>query len=404
MKIGVVGLGYVGLVTAAVLANRNNSVIGVDVDGSKIQTLRSGKSPIFEPDLDERLRSANGNLEFSCDYSKLYNCKAVLLCVPTPNVEHMIDLKYVMAAAIEVKKYSPFSDLVIKSTVLPGTAKKITELTGMNVVSNPEFTREGSAVHDTERPDRIVIGGKSVDSVRKIWEFTGSPVIATTNENAELIKYASNAFLAVKISFINQIADLCEKIPGADVNVIAEGMGSDRRIGREFLRAGLGYGGSCFPKDTLAMASFAQENGVDLSIVNSAINYNNNRVPYLVKRIKENVDTLNGKKVCVLGLSFKENTDDLRESRSLMIIENLKKQGAIVKAYDPIVRKTANVDVSDDLGECISNSDIVITATEWKNFSSVDPSILKGKKVFDLRRVFDPSKVEITMGVGIGKN
>ena len=404
MKIGVVGLGYVGLVTAAVLANRNNSVIGVDVDGSKIQTLRSGKSPIFEPDLDERLRSANGNLEFSCDYSKLYNCKAVLLCVPTPNVEHRIDLKYVMGAAIEVKKYSPFSDLVIKSTVLPGTAKKITELTGMNVVSNPEFTREGSAVHDTERPDRIVIGGKSVESVRKIWEFTGSPVIATTNENAELIKYASNAFLAVKISFINQIADLCEKIPGADVNVIAEGMGSDRRIGREFLRAGLGYGGSCFPKDTLAMTSFAQEHGVDLSIVNSTINYNNYRVPYLVKRIKENVDTLNGKKVCVLGLSFKENTDDLRESRSLMIIENLKKQGAIVKAYDPIVRKTPNVDVSDDLGECISNSDIVITATEWKNFSSVDPSILKGKKVFDLRRVFDPSKVEITMGVGIGKN
>ena len=404
MRIGVVGLGYVGLVTAAVLANRNNFVIGVDVDASKIQTLRSGKSPIFEPDLDERLRSANGNLEFSCDYSKLYNCKAVLLCVPTPNVEHRIDLKYVMAAAIEVKKYSPFSDLVIKSTVLPGTAKKITELTGMNVVSNPEFTREGSAVHDTERPDRIVIGGKSVESVRKIWEFTGSPVIATTNENAELIKYASNAFLAVKISFINQIADLCEKIPGADVNIIAEGMGSDRRIGMEFLRAGLGYGGSCFPKDTVAMASFAQENGVDLSIVNSAINYNNNRVPYLVKRIKENVDTLNGKKVCVLGLSFKENTDDLRESRSLMIIENLKKQGAIVKAYDPIVRKTANVDVSDDLGECISNSDIVITATEWKNFSSVDPSILKGKKVFDLRRVFDPSKVEITMGVGIGKN
>jgi UDPglucose 6-dehydrogenase len=404
VRIGVVGLGYVGLVTAAVLANRNNFVIGVDVDASKIQTLRSGKSPIFEPDLDERLRSANGNLEFSCDYSKLYNCKAVLLCVPTPNVEHRIDLKYVMAAAIEVKKYSPFSDLVIKSTVLPGTAKKITELTGMNVVSNPEFTREGSAVHDTERPDRIVIGGKSVESVRKIWEFTGSPVIATTNENAELIKYASNAFLAVKISFINQIADLCEKIPGADVNIIAEGMGSDRRIGMEFLRAGLGYGGSCFPKDTVAMASFAQENGVDLSIVNSAINYNNNRVPYLVKRIKENVDTLNGKKVCVLGLSFKENTDDLRESRSLMIIENLKKQGAIVKAYDPIVRKTANVDVSDDLGECISNSDIVITATEWKNFSSVDPSILKGKKVFDLRRVFDPSKVEITMGVGIGKN
>ena len=404
MRIGIVGLGYVGLVTAAVLANNGNSVTGVDVDVSRIQVLRSGKSPIFEPGLDERIRNAEDKLEFSSDYSKLSNCEVIFICVPTPNVGNRIDLKYVLAAAVEIKKYNTFSDLVIKSTVLPGTARKVSELTGMNVVSNPEFTREGSAVHDTEKPDRIIIGGKSADTVKKLWDFTGSPDIVTTNENAELIKYASNAFLAVKISFINQIADLCEWIPGTDVNVVAEGMGMDRRIGREFLKAGLGYGGSCFPKDTLAISSFAQENGVNLSIVNSAIQYNEERVPFLVNKIKKNVGTLDGKRVCVLGLSFKDNTDDLRESRSLLIIENLKTLGATVKAYDPVVRNIGSTDISDDLNGCISTSEIVITATEWSEFSKIDPSILKDKKVFDLRRVLDPKKVELTMGVGIGKN
>ena len=404
MRIGVVGLGYVGLVTAAVLASRDNSVTGVDSDVARIQMLRSKKLPLFEPQLEERIRQAGSNLKFSSDYSELLGCKAVFLCVPTPNVGKRIDIGYVMSAAEEIKKYKISSDLVIKSTVLPGTAKKISELTGMNVVSNPEFTREGSAVHDTEMPDRIVIGGEYIETVKKIWGFTGSPVVATTNENAELIKYASNAFLAVKISFINQIADLCEKIPGTDVNVVAEGMGLDRRIGREFLKAGLGYGGSCFPKDTVAISSFAEESGVDFTIVNSAIRYNNDRIPALVSRIGEKIDTIKGKRICVLGLSFKDNTDDLRESTSLLIIDNLKNQGAIVNAYDPVVRTVKGVELYHDLDECILQSEIVITATEWKNFSDINPSILKGKKVFDLRRVFDSKKVELTMGVGIGKN
>ena len=404
MRIGVVGLGYVGLVTASVLACKNNSVIGIDIDESRIQMLRSGNLPIFEPELAERIRNAGNNLEFSSDYSKLLQCEAVFLCVPTPNTENKMDLKYVISAAKEVKKFTPNSDLVIKSTVLPGTAKMISELTGMNVLSNPEFTREGTAVHDTEKPDRIVIGGKSVQRIKKIWEFTGSPVIVTTNENAELIKYASNSFLAVKISFINQMADLCERIPGADVKVVAEGMGMDRRIGREFLRAGLGYGGSCFPKDTVAISSFGEEKGVDLTIVKSAINYNDNRVLDLVNKMRKNLNTLSGKKICVLGLSFKDNTDDLRESRSLMLIENLRNQGANVKAYDPVIRKLDNIEIFNDLDDCISASEIVITATEWKTFSDIDRSLLKGKKVFDLRRVFDPQTVDITMGVGIGKN
>ena len=176
MRIGVVGLGYVGLVTAAVLANRSNSVVGVDVDASRIQILNSGKSPIFEPELDERIRSAENKLEFSSDYSELSNCEAIFLCVPTPNIGNRIDLKYILAAAAEIGRYDASSDLVIKSTVLPGTARKVSELAGMNVVSNPEFNREGLAVYNTEKPDRIVIGGKSVENVRKKWEFTRSPI------------------------------------------------------------------------------------------------------------------------------------------------------------------------------------------------------------------------------------
>lgn len=390
--------------TAAVLASHNNSVVGVDADNGRIDSLRSGRIPIHEPNLSERIMAAGYNLVFTNDYASLNGCDAVFLCVPTPNQNGMIDLSYVISAARGVRDVTSSSVLVIKSTVLPGTARKIASITGMTVVSNPEFTREGSAVHDTEEPDRIVIGGDSTDIVAKIWEFTHAPMVITTNENAELIKYASNAFLAVKISFINQIADLCEKIPGTDVNVIADGMGLDRRIGREFLRAGLGYGGSCFPKDTVALSGFALEKGVSLSIVDSAVEYNNRRIDDLVEKMKARAGSLNGKRICVLGLSFKDNTDDLRESRSIRLINRLKYEGAAVRAYDPVVRSVGNVNVCIDLNECISWSEIVVTATEWGSFSSIDPSDLRGKIIFDLRRVFDPGKVEITMGVGIGKN
>lgn len=404
MKIGVVGMGYVGLVTAAVLACKGNTVTGVDIDTEKIRMLQTGEVPIFEPDLDDRIREAGSNLQFSNDFSALSGCEAVFLCVPTPNTGNRIDLNYVLSAAEDVKKHSSSSTLVIKSTVLPGTASKVTELTGMNVVSNPEFTREGSAVRETEKPDRIVLGGKSVETIKRIWEFTGSPMVVTTNESAELVKYASNAFLAVKISFINQVADLCETIPGADVNVVAEGMGLDRRIGTEFLKAGLGYGGSCFPKDTVALSGFAEDRGIKMSIVNSAVEYNGRRIADLSRKINALSGSLKEKKICVLGLSFKDNTDDMRESRSLLIINELAKYGSDVMAYDPVVRNVQNVKICDNLDECISSSEIVITATEWKEFSAINPGKLSGKMVFDLRRVFDPNTVDLKMGVGIGKN
>ncbi len=404
MRIGVVGLGYVGLVTAAVLSNKGNKVVGVDVAKERVKMLKEGQIPIFEPGLANKIEESGQNLKFSSNYSDLSECDAIFLCVPTPNIKGKIDLNYVFEAAKNVSKYSHSSSLIIKSTVLPGTAKRISEITEMNVISNPEFTREGSAIYDTEHPNRIVIGGKSVEIAKEIWEFTGSHLLITTNENAELIKYASNAFLSVKISFINQIADLCERIPRTDVDVVAKGMGLDHRIGAEFLKAGLGYGGSCLPKDTVALLTFASENGIKLSIIKSAVEYNKNRVHDLVERIVEDVGTLKGKRVCVLGLSFKDNTDDLRESRSLLLIEELRKLGAIVHSYDPVVRRVKNFEISRDIEGCLSSSEIVITATEWKDFSNIAQSLLQGKEVFDLRRVFDPKVINLTMGVGIGKD
>jgi len=404
MKIGIVGLGYVGLVTAAVLANHGNEVIGVDILKDRIEKLNSGIIPIYEPDLRERIASAGKNLRFTSNYDDLKQSDAVFICVPTPNKGGKVDLSHVLSASRDVSEHGYARPIIIKSTVPPGTAKMVSKNTGLNVISNPEFTREGSAVYDTEHPDRVIIGGQNTGIAEKIWSFTGAPIVVTSNENAELIKYASNAFLATKISFINQIADLCEKIPGSDVQVVAKGMGLDRRIGLDFLRAGLGYGGSCLPKDTVAISAFAKERGVDLSILNAVITYNESRVENLVGKILQINGSLKGKKVCVLGLSFKDNTDDIRESRALALVNELRKNGAIISAYDPVVKSYDGVNVCNTIEECISSADIVVTATEWKEFNDIAPDMLANKKIFDLRRVFDYHKVNVTMGVGIGKN
>ncbi len=404
MKIAIVGLGYVGLVTAAVLASQGNKVIGIDVDKSKINILKSGKIPIFEPGLEQTLKKAGSYLTFTDNFEDIGGCVLTFICVPTPNSNGKIDLTYVFSAAEEVSKNNNKTMIVIKSTVLPGTARKVSDITGLNVISNPEFTREGSAINDTENPDRIVIGGSSTVLVQEVWSFTQAPMVLTTNENAELIKYASNAFLAVKISFINQIANLCEKIPNTDVNVIAKGMGLDKRIGKDFLKAGLGYGGSCFPKDTVAISNFAKEKGVDMTIVDSAINFNDLRIEDLARKVNDLSGSLKGKNVCILGLSFKDKTDDLRESRSLLLLKELEKYGAIVRAYDPVVKNLNGVNICDSMEQCIKSSEIVITSTEWSQFSKIHDRTLSGKIIFDLRRILDSNTIDIKMGVGIGKN
>jgi UDPglucose 6-dehydrogenase len=308
MKIGQVGLGYVGLVNAAVLSNHGHQITGIDIDHSRIVNLNKGIVPIFEPRLEKYLKNGKSNLIFSYDYSLLSGTDAIFITVPTPNNSGKIDLSYVINACDEISRINKSAILIIKSTVIPGTASLISNRTGMNVISNPEFTREGSAIYDTEHPDRIVIGGEPSEIVKDLWKFTKSPVITTTNANAELIKYASNAFLATKISFINQIADLCEKIPGADVNIVAKGMGLDKRIGKEFLKAGLGFGGSCFPKDTQALISYAKCLGVELSIVRNVYRYNENRIHKIIENAKDNGISFNKSKICVLGLSFKDLT------------------------------------------------------------------------------------------------
>ena len=304
MKIGIVGLGYVGLVTAIALANSGNEIIGIDIDESKVNSLKDHKLTIYEPGLKEAFESAYNKIMFSTDYSLLKGSEVVYVIVPTPTVEGKIVLDYAFDACDRIKAVDANAIIAIKSTVVPGTARKISEKLGMTVVSNPEFTKEGTAIEDTIHPDRIVIGSdnqKALDVIARIWSFTNAPILKTTNENAELIKYASNAFLATKISFINEIANLCEKIPGADVEIVAKGMGFDKRIAPYFLRAGIGYGGSCFPKDTKAITEFARGLGEQLKIIEATIEVNEDRVNRVYKMI--NV-LLNGK-IATCGFSTK---------------------------------------------------------------------------------------------------
>jgi UDPglucose 6-dehydrogenase len=388
MKIAVIGMGFVGLVTAAVLADQGNNVTCIDVDQKKIDMLKNGGLYIYEPLLKELLLKNRINVYFSSDYSNLEGNEVAFICVPTPTVNEKIDLSYVRSALNSVDSVNRNIIIAVKSTVVPGTASTLSSYIERDLVSNPEFLREGNAIGDTINPDRIVIGGKNqeyVEKVRKIWEFTGAPVLLTTNENAELIKYASNSFLATKISFINEIANLCEKIPGTDVMIVAQGIGMDHRIGKDFLKAGIGFGGSCLPKDTMALVSYAEEKGIELKIIKSAIVVNNERIEHAVEMIERKLGNLNGKHIGVLGISFKENTNDIRESKSLELINALKSMGAKVRAYDPSVNEVDTVELvekMEDLIEC----DCAVIASEWKEFETND-LYDKMKKVIDLKRL-----------------
>ncbi len=405
MKVGVVGLGYVGLGIAIVLAEQGNEVIGVEIDEGKVEKIRKGIPTMFEPGIKEHIEKALPNLSVSTNYSTLSGARFLYIAVPTPTVNNRIDLSYVERAALSIKAASPSSTIVIKSTVVPGTAQKITELTGMDVVSNPEFTREGRAIEDTLHPDRIVIGAgkqKLIDGLKELWAFTGAPVLETNNVNAELIKYASNGFLATKISFANELADLCEKIPGCDIEVVARGMGMDKRIGPAFLGAGLGWGGSCFPKDTMALLAFAGENQVHLNIVSAAIEQNDLRILHATTLLKKIAgENLSGKRIAVLGVAFKDDTDDTRSSKSIELINHLAEYGVAVNVYDPIAKYNGKGRRFDSLSECVEKSDMVVIATEWAGFRSA----LKGveKPILDMRRILDLREYPNIDAVGLGK-
>jgi UDPglucose 6-dehydrogenase len=401
VKISVVGLGYVGLVTMAVLSDNGYNLVGIDTDREKIQRLQEGEVPIYEPGLSVLIEKNRKMIEFSNSYDSIKGSEYTIICVPTPTVNDRIDVHYVIESGKKANEIDPNSMIVIKSTVTPGTAKMLSEIINKDILSNPEFLREGNAVKDTINPDRIVIGGRAgVENFSRIWSFTNSKIIMTTNENAELIKYASNAFLATKISFINQMADLCEKIPGADIKVVADGMGMDKRIGRAFLNAGPGYGGSCFPKDTRAIVSFAEDVGVELSIIKCTVNYNEDRIRSLVNRI-EKIITDKSSRIIVLGLSFKENTGDLRESKSVELIMELKRRGYdSIKAFDPVTSQFNGIDLFTEVETALEWSEFVIVATEWPSFSDFLKRV-KDKHIIDLRRIIDDKTVKLDYGVGL---
>jgi UDPglucose 6-dehydrogenase len=422
MNIAVVGTGYVGLVTGACFAEFGNHVICVDKIEEKIEMLRRGEVPIYEPGLDAIVRRniESGRLEFSTDLANaLRESLVVFIAVGTPQGnDGRADLSFVKEVARAVAdNLNGYKVVVTKSTVPAGTGRMIREIIEehrtedhpFSIASNPEFLREGSAIEDFMRPNRVVLGTEDEtaaaimkDLYRPLY-LIETPVVETDVITAELIKYASNAFLATKISFINDMADLCESV-GADVHAVAKGMGLDKRIGPKFLHPGPGFGGSCFPKDTRAVLEFARERGVDLRIVHAVIEVNDSRVPKMMEKIREAMgESLSGKTVALLGLSFKPNTDDLRESPAMGILAGLLGDGARVRAFDPVAMEVAASEVTEGVTFCENEYDAaqgaeaLVVATEWNQFRGLNVDRLRdclsNPLVVDLRNVFDPEKV-----------
>ncbi len=414
MKIAIVGTGYVGLVTGVCLSEVGHDVICVDVDQSKVEKMRSGISPIYEPGLDELMvkNIGAGRLHFTTSHQEAFeSAEAIYIAVGTPpKVDGTANLAYVEEVAQSIARYvNHYVVVVTKSTVPVGTNQRIKQIIAgglegrvpFNVVSNPEFLREGTAVHDAFHGDRIVIGSDSQRAAELVEEINapfGIPVYHTDISSAEMIKYASNAFLATKISFINEISNLCEKL-GANVEDVATGMGMDKRIGGQFLRAGIGYGGSCFPKDTKALVQIAGNVEHEFDLLKSVIQVNNKQQQLLVEKALDRYDgSLEGKTVALLGLAFKPHTDDMRESASIVISTQLLEARARVQAYDPVAAAQAKqllspeVILCDTLEEALTNADIALIVTDWPEFKQMDLDMVKSKLrepvIFDGRNCF----------------
>jgi UDPglucose 6-dehydrogenase len=422
MKVAVVGTGYVGLVTGTCLAEFGFEVRCIDRDQTKIEKLKQGIIPIFEPGLDVMVKNnqAKGRLSFTQDLaSAVQEADVVFLAVGTPSDPETgrADMRYVHGAAEEIAPHlRGFTVLVTKSTVPVGTVRTVTEIVkkanpqaDFEVVSNPEFLREGSAIEDFMRPNRVIIGceGKRAKEVMKTLYrplyLLETPMLFTTPETSELIKYASNAFLATKIAFINQMADLCEAC-GADVQAISKGMGLDNRIGSKFLHAGPGYGGSCFPKDTLALIETGKDFGARPTIVEAVVEANNLRKKEMAQKVIQACGgELKGKKIAVLGLTFKPNTDDMRDSPSLDIIPLLQKAGASIAAFDPQGMEEAKhclkeITYGRDPYEIMSGADALLIITEWNEFRALDlakvKTLLKTPLIVDLRNIYPFAEIK----------
>jgi UDPglucose 6-dehydrogenase len=434
MRIAMIGTGYVGLVSGACFADFGHRVCCVDKDAAKIDGLNAGKMPIWEPGLEGlvKFNVDHGRLTFSKDVVEaVKGAEAVFIAVGTParRGDGHADLTFVFEAVRELAKViEPGTVVVTKSTVPVGTGDKIEAILreegveGVSVASNPEFLREGAAIADFKHPDRIVVGAEDDHAqhvLREIYRplfLNRAPILITGRRTAELTKYAANAFLAVKISFINEIADLCEAVD-ADVQDVARGIGLDNRIGPKFLHAGPGYGGSCFPKDTLALLQTADAAGVDQRIVRTTVGVNDDRKARMVERVERAVGgDLSGRSVGVLGLAFKPNTDDMRDAPSIPLINGLVERGARVRAFDPVAREQAEqilsgIEFADDAYEAADGADVLVIVTEWDEFRALDlekvAASMRGKVLVDLRNVYDREDAEQAglthHGVGRGR-
>jgi UDPglucose 6-dehydrogenase len=448
-----VGVGYVGLVTGICLAEIGHDVICVDNVKEKIEKLKDSKSPIYEPGLEAFIESnlKKNKIQFTTDLKEgVENSEIIFISVGTPSLPNgQADLSYVEAVATDIGRYINNEKIIVnKSTVPIGSGDWVSMIVSesivknnpnkninFNVVSNPEFLREGCAIGDTFFPDRIVIGSSSEAAINKMLElykplieqsfdWNGDferllpkgqkvPIVTTDLTSAEMIKYAANSLLATKISFINEIANICEKV-GADILMVAKGIGLDSRIGPKFLNAGIGWGGSCFPKDVSALAYIANEYGMTPQILNSVINVNKEQRLKIVKKVQDELKIVKGKTISVLGIAFKPDTDDTREAPSISIMNSLVNLGAKIKAYDPIVKSrpaalSEKVEMVEDMYSAIDNSDLVILATEWNEFKKLDfikvKSMMSHNIFIDGRNMFDKKALE-DIGfryIGIGR-
>ncbi|MHB1412737.1 MAG: UDP-glucose dehydrogenase family protein [Thermoleophilia bacterium] len=392
-SVGIIGIGYVGLVTATCLAELGNDVVCMDIDAEKIASLREGKVPIFEPGLPELVVKNRERMHFTTSLDEIFEkCEIVFIAVDTPpSFTGDADLSRVFAVVSALPGLSSGQHiLVMKSTVPVGTGLKISselarqKMDNIAYVSNPEFLREGSAIGDFLNPDRVVIGSREPEAserVAALYTRMKAPILKTNIATAEMIKYASNAFLATKISFINEIANVCEEI-GADVTVVAEGMGYDARIGKHFLQAGIGYGGSCFPKDVAALKQIAGNSGYHFQLLTAVIEVNELQKRRVVNKLKKHLGPLNDKTVALLGLAFKPNTNDLREASSIVLASRLLGDGAYVKAYDPVAipdaaRSVRGVLLCDDVLTAVENCDAAVLVTEWEEFAHLPLAEMK---------------------------
>jgi UDPglucose 6-dehydrogenase len=440
-KISIIGAGYVGLCTAVGFTNKGYTVNAVDKDPKKVQSMNSGIPHFHEPNLKELLQEANknGHIKGIEDTEQaITNTDITFITVGTPsNQDRSINLIQIESAATEIgealTKKEEYHLVVVKSTVVPGTTENTVKPllekhsnkkcgTHFGLCMNPEFLREGSAVHDALHPDRIVIGEhdkKSGDTLQTLYQQLHNEetiaIVRTNLPTAELIKYANNSFLATKISYINTIANICEKIPGTDITTVAKAVGLDQRINPKFLCAGLGYGGSCFPKDLKALINFSKQNGYTPTLLRSVEKVNEDRAKHTIELIKNELAELSGKKIGILGLAFKPDTDDMREARSIPIINQLLKEGADVTAYDPVAVSNAKsifgekINYASSAIECLKNADCCIIVTEWKEFKNLKPEDftqnMRTPILIDGRRIYKPeefsNKLKFT-AIGLG--